>query len=37
VDMKKLEATLMSEGLDKFADPFKKLLALIGTKRGELS
>lgn len=36
VDMRKLEDTLMSEGLDKFADPFKKLLALIGSKRAAL-
>lgn len=36
VDMKKLENTLMSEGLEKFSDPFKKLLALIGSKRASL-
>ena len=33
VDMKKLEETLMSEGLSKFADPFKSLIKLIATKR----
>jgi transaldolase len=37
VDMKHLETTLMSEGLEKFADPFKKLLKLIGEKRGNLA
>ncbi len=36
VDMKKLEETLMSEGLAKFADPHKELLALITKKRSEL-
>jgi transaldolase len=36
VDMKKLEETLMSEGLAKFADPQKQLLALIAKKRAEL-
>jgi transaldolase len=36
VDMKKLEETLMSEGLAKFADPHKSLLALITKKRAEL-
>lgn len=35
VDMRALETTLMSEGLDKFADPFKKLLALIAQKRNK--
>jgi transaldolase len=37
VDIKKLEETLMSEGLKKFADPQKMLLALIGEKRMALS
>ena len=36
VDMKKLETTLMDEGLKKFADPQKALLALIAKKRQEL-
>jgi transaldolase len=33
VDMKKLEETLMSEGVKKFADPMKVLLKLIADKR----
>jgi transaldolase len=33
VDIQHLETTLMSEGLQKFADPQKALLALIGQKR----
>ncbi len=33
VDFTHLEETLMSEGLEKFADPQKKLIALIGQKR----
>jgi transaldolase len=33
VDVKDLEATLMSEGVKKFADPQKALLALIAKKR----
>ncbi len=33
VDMQKLEETLMREGLQKFADPQKALLALITKKR----
>jgi transaldolase len=33
VDKKKLEITLMKEGVDKFADPQKALLALIAQKR----
>lgn len=33
VDMAKLEATLMQEGLQKFADPHKALLQLIAQKR----
>ncbi len=36
VDMKKLEETLMQEGLAKFADPQKALLKLIGEKRAAL-
>jgi transaldolase len=36
VDVAKLEATLMSEGLAKFAEPHKALIALIGKKRQEL-
>ena len=36
VDMKKLEETLMSEGLAKFADPQKALLKLIADKRAQL-
>ena len=35
-DMKKLEETLMTEGLAKFADPQKALLKLIASKRGQL-
>jgi len=37
VDMQKLEDVLMSEGVQKFADPFKSLLALIGQKRTALA
>jgi transaldolase len=37
VDMQKLEDVLMSEGIKKFADPQKALLALIATKRKELA
>jgi transaldolase len=37
VDIKKLEETLMDEGLKKFADPQKALLALIASKRKALS
>jgi transaldolase len=33
VDMQKLEATLMSEGIAKFANPQKKLLEMVGKKR----
>jgi transaldolase len=33
VDMAKLEATLMQEGIAKFADPHKKLIELIASKR----
>jgi len=36
VDMQKLEETLMSEGIKKFADPFRALLQLIAEKRGSL-
>jgi len=36
VDMAKLEKTLMEEGLAKFADPHKALIALIGRKREAL-
>lgn len=37
VDMLKLERVLMEEGLQKFADPQKALLALIGKRRKELA
>ncbi len=37
VDMAKLEATLMSEGVKKFADPQKELLKLIASKRAALA
>jgi len=37
VDMKHLEETLMSEGVAKFADPQKALLALIAEKRAALA
>ncbi|MBM3969054.1 MAG: transaldolase [Planctomycetes bacterium] len=36
VDFTNLEETLMSEGLQKFADPHKALLKLIGEKRQSL-
>ena len=36
VDMKRLEDVLMEEGLQKFADPMKALLALIASKRKAL-
>jgi transaldolase len=36
VDMQKLEDTLMSEGVKKFADPLKALLKLIAEKRKAL-
>ena len=36
VDIAKLEATLMAEGISKFADPQKALLKLIAAKRAEL-
>jgi transaldolase len=35
VDMDRLEAVLMAEGLKKFADPQKDLLDLIARKREE--
>jgi len=37
VDVQKLEETLMTEGLQKFADPQKALLALIAKKRAGLT
>ncbi len=37
VDIKKLEETLMDEGLKKFADPQKALLKLIASKRQALA
>src|SRR5262249_60767545 len=37
VDMAKLEHTLMEEGIKKFADPQKHLLALIAEKRKALA
>jgi transaldolase len=36
VDLRKLEDTLMAEGIKKFADPGKALLALIADKRKKL-
>jgi len=36
VDMVQLEEILMHEGIEKFADPLKALLALIAQKRAEL-
>ena len=36
VDMRKLEETLMEEGLAKFADPQKALLKLIASKRAAM-
>lgn len=36
VDPKKLEETLMTEGLAKFADPHKALIKLIATKRAAM-
>jgi transaldolase len=36
VDLDKLEATLMAEGIKKFADPQKDLLALLAQKRAAL-
>jgi transaldolase len=37
VDVEKMEETLMSEGLKKFADPQKALLKLIAEKRASLA
>ena len=37
VNMEHLEATLMSEGIKKFADPQKALLALVAGKRASLA
>jgi transaldolase len=37
VDFKQLETVLMQEGVEKFADPHKKLLALIAQKRASLA
>ncbi len=37
VDLQHLEDTLMSEGVQKFADPHKKLIATIAGKRAALS
>jgi transaldolase len=37
VDIAHMESTLMSEGIEKFADPQKALLALIDKKRSELT
>ena len=37
VDLQKLEDVLMAEGIKKFADPQKALLALIANKRKELA
>jgi transaldolase len=37
VDFQKMEDVLMEEGLKKFADPQKALIALIGKKRKELA
>ena len=36
VDMEKLEETLVREGIIKFADPQKQLLALMTEKRAAL-
>ena len=37
VDFERLERVLMAEGIQKFADPHKALLALIAEKRGALA
>jgi transaldolase len=37
VDMQKMEQALMEEGLKKFADPQKALIALIGSKRKQIA
>jgi transaldolase len=36
VNLEKLEATLMAEGIRKFADPMRALLALVAERRGHL-
>ncbi len=36
VDIDHMEKVLMEEGLSKFAEPFKKLLKLIASKRAAL-
>jgi transaldolase len=36
VDMEKLEATLMAEGIAKFANPQKALLAMVAKKRADI-
>ena len=37
IDIQQLEDVLMDEGIQKFADPQKALLALIGEKRASLA
>jgi transaldolase len=37
VDVDQMEATLMREGIAKFADPQKDLLQLIARKRAQLA
>jgi len=37
IDMEHLERVLMQEGIKKFADPQKALLALIAEKREQLA
>ncbi len=37
VDMQQLEDQLMTEGIKKFADPQRALLALVGEKRGAIA
>ena len=37
IDMEHMERTLMKEGIAKFANPQKALLALIEQKRAELT
>ena len=36
VNLEQLEATLMAEAIEKFADPMKALLALVAERRGHL-
>jgi transaldolase len=36
VDLRKMEEVLMAEGIKKFADPHKALLALIAEKRNQI-